>query len=97
LDLFAKVLENDADNIPVKFYSGISNIELGQYRTALQPFNFIMNHKQNLYVERAEWFAALCYLKLNETDNAIELFRKVSHSNSFYKENAHEILQNIQD
>jgi hypothetical protein len=56
-----------------------------------------MNHKQNLYVERAEWFAALCYLKLNETDNAIELFRKVSHSNSFYKENAHEILQNIQD
>jgi hypothetical protein len=97
LELFSQVLQNDGDNIPVQFYSGISNIELGQYRDALLPFNFIMEHRQNLYIERAEWYAALCYLKLNEIDYAVDLFRKISHSNSFYKDKAHEILKSIQD
>ncbi|MEN8225848.1 MAG: hypothetical protein ABFS05_10885 [Bacteroidota bacterium] len=97
LDLFSQVLDTDSENIPVQFYSGISNIELGLYQDALHPFNFIMDHKQNLYVERAEWYAALCYLKLNESENAVDLFRKISMSNSSYKDKAHEILKSIQN
>ena len=97
LELFAQVTKNDQDNIPVKFYSGISYIELGQYRTALEPFNYIMQHQQNLYIERAEWFAGLCYLVLNENDNAVELFKKISLSNSSYKDKAHELLKDVQN
>jgi tetratricopeptide (TPR) repeat protein len=97
LVLFTEVLKNDKSNIPVQFYSGISNIELGQYQLALLPFNFIRAHSQNLYKDRADWFAALCYLKLNENENAVDLFRKISHSNSSYKDKAHEILKSIQD
>ncbi|MDT8394480.1 MAG: tetratricopeptide repeat protein [Bacteroidales bacterium] len=97
LSLFSQVLSSDSENIPVQFYSGISNIELGKYQEALFPFNFIIDHKQNLYVERAEWYAALCYLKLNETENAVDLFRKISLSNSSYKDKAHEILKSVQD
>jgi hypothetical protein len=48
-------------------------------------------------VERAEWYAALCYLKLNETENAVDLFRKISLSSSSYKDKAHEILKSVQD
>lgn len=97
LKLFSNVLDTDKENIPVQFYSGISYIELGQYQNALHPFNFIMDHKQNLYVERAEWYAALCFLKLNDNDNAVELFRKISLSSSSYKDKAHEILKSIQN
>lgn len=97
LEMFGQVLDNDGNNIPVQFYSGISNIELGQYRNALHPFNFIIEHQQNLYVERAEWYTALCYLKLNENERAVDLFRKISHSNSSKKDQAHEILKDIQD
>jgi tetratricopeptide (TPR) repeat protein len=95
LSLFQQVLVTDEGNIPVHFYSGISSIELGQYQNALIPFNFIMDHNQNLYVERAEWFTALCYLKLNENENAKNLFSKISHSKSAYKDKAHEILKNL--
>ena len=97
LSLFSQVLDTDIENIPVQFYSGISNIELGQYREALHPFSFIMDHKQNLYVERAEWYTALCFLKVNENENAVNLFRKISLSNSSYKDRAHEILKSIQE
>jgi tetratricopeptide (TPR) repeat protein len=97
LSLFSEVLDIDSENIPVQFYSGISNIELGQYQEALHPFNFIMDHKQNLYVERAEWYTALCRLKLNENETAVDLFRKISLSNSSYKDRAHEILKSIQN
>jgi len=97
LTLFSQVLDTDSENIPVQFYSGISNIELGQYQNALHPFNYIIEHKQNLYVERAEWYTALCLLKLNENENAVDLFRKISLSGSSYKDKAHEILKSIQD
>ena len=97
LSLFSQVLDKDSQNIPVQFYSGISNIELGLYQEALHPFNFIMDHKQNLYVERAEWYTALCLLKVNENENAVGLFRKISLSNSSYKDKAHEILKSIQN
>jgi len=97
IDLFSQVLQTDGENIPVQFYSGISYIELGQYRDALYPFKFIMANQQNLYVERAEWYAALCYLILNENENAVDLFRKISHSQSSYKDKAHAILKDIQN
>ena len=97
LSLFSQVLDSDSENIPVQFYSGISNIELGLYQEALHPFNFIMDHKQNLYVERAEWYTALCLLKVNENENAVILFHKISLSNSSYKDKAHEILKSIQN
>ena len=97
LELFSQVLDTDRENIPVQFYSGISNIELEDYENALIPFKIIIDHKQNLYVERAEWYAALCYLILNKDDIALNLFRKISLSNSFYKDKAHEILKSIQN
>ena len=56
-----------------------------------------MQHQQNLYIERAEWFAGLCYLVLNENDNAVELFKKISLSNSSYKDKAHELLKDVQN
>ena len=97
LKLFSNVLDTDKENIPVQFYSGISYIELGQYQNALHPYHFPIDKKQNVYVKRAEWYAALCFLKLNDNDNAVELFRKISLSSSSYKDKAHEILKSIQN
>lgn len=97
LDLFSEVLQTDIQNMPIQFYSGISSIELGQYQAALIPFNYIMDHNSNLYVERAEWYAALCHLKLNEKKSAVDLFTQISMSSSFYKDKAHEILKSIEN
>lgn len=95
LELFNKILEQDPNNIPVQFYAGISSIETGKYRNALKPFNNIVNQNQNLYQDKAKWYAGLCYLKLNENDKAYDIFKEISNSNSAYKYKAKNIIKSI--
>jgi len=97
LIIFNDILNKDPNNIPVQFYAGISNIESGKYRNALKPFNYISSHNHNLYVEKARWYAALCYLKLNEDSKAKEIFKEISTSNSSYKFKAKNIIKSIKE
>ncbi|MFC2107654.1 tol-pal system YbgF family protein [Bacteroidota bacterium] len=95
LSMFNKILETDPDNMPVQFYAGLSNIETGKYQNALKPFNHIINNNRNLYVEKARWYAGLCYLKLNDNVKAHEIFKEISTSNSTYKYKAKNLLKSI--
>ncbi len=95
LSMFNKILETDPDNMPVQFYAGISNIETGKYKNALKPFNHIIDNNRNLYVEKARWYAGLCYLKLNDNEKAYEIFKEISTSNSTYKYKAKNLLKSI--
>lgn len=95
LDIFNKILEKDPNNIPVQFYAGISNIESGKYRNALKPFKNIVNQNQNLYQDKAKWYAGLCYLKLNENEKAYDVFKDICDSNSAYKYKAKNIIKSI--
>jgi tetratricopeptide (TPR) repeat protein len=95
LILFNQILEKDPSNVPVQLYAGIANIEVGKYRNALKPFNYIVSHNHNLYVEKAKWYAGLCYLKLNNNEKACEIFKEISTSNSSYKYKAKNIIGSI--
>lgn len=95
--IFNQILNKDPNNIPVQFYAGISNIESGKYRNALKPFNYISSHNHNLYVEKARWYAALCYLKLDEDGKAKEIFKEISTSNSSYKYKAKNIIKSLKN
>jgi tetratricopeptide (TPR) repeat protein len=97
LIIFNQILNKDPNNIPVQFYAGISNIETGKYRNALKPFNYIVSHNHNLYVEKAKWYAALCYLKLNDENKAKEFFKEISTSNSSYKYKAKNIIKSLKE
>ena len=95
LNMFNRILETDSDNMPVQFYAGLSNIETGKYQNALKPFNHIINNNRNLYVEKAKWYAGLCYLKLNDNEKAHKIFKEISASNSTYKYKAKNLLKSI--
>jgi len=95
LEKFNDVLENDNNNITVVFYTGISYIETGDYENAINSFNVIIENNDNLFVEQADWYLGLCFLKKDEIEKAISKFKKIAESNSFYKNNAAEILDKL--
>ena len=59
------------------------------------PNKTIIEDNDNLFVDQAEWYLGLCYLKLNDTEKAIIQFSKISQSNSTYKIRSEEIIKNI--
>lgn len=91
--LFKRILDADNSNIAVRFYYGISNIETGNYDNSIKAFTDIINQNDNLYIEHAEWYLGLCYLKNNQKAEAIGQFAIVaSDPDNFHCREAKSIL-----
>jgi tetratricopeptide (TPR) repeat protein len=95
--LFKNILDKDKSNIAVWFYYGISNIETQNYENSVKAFNTIIEQNDNLYIEHAEWYLGLCYLKNNQKDKAIDQFVVVaSNPDNFHHQEAKDILEKLQ-
>lgn len=96
-DLFKKILEKDNSNIAVWFYYGIANIETKNFNNSIKAFNNIIDQNDNLYIEHAEWYLGLCYLKNNQKDKAIDQFVMVAtNPDNFHRQEASNILEKLQ-
>ena len=95
--LFKNILDKDNSNIAVWFYYGIANIETQNYDNSIKAFNTIIKQNDNLYIEHAEWYLGLCYLKNNQKDKAIDQFMVVaSNPDNFHRQEAKDILEKLQ-
>ena len=83
------------NQITSKFYSGICFIELKKYDDAIDSFETVVNDNDNLYVEQADWYLGLIYLMNNQKENAIEKFNNIAVSDSYYADQAKEIVKYI--
>lgn len=96
-ELFKSILDKDNSNIAVWFYYGIANIETKNYDNSIKAFNTIIKQNDNLYIEHAEWYLGLCYLKNNQKDKAIDQFVVVaSNPDNFHRQEAKNILEKLQ-
>ena len=95
--MFKSILDKDNSNIAVWFYYGIANIETQNYDNSIKAFNTIINQNDNLYIEHAEWYLGLCYLKNNQKDKAVDQFVVVaSNPDNFHRQEAKNILDKLQ-
>jgi tetratricopeptide (TPR) repeat protein len=92
---FTKVLQSDPDNMQTTLLYGISNYEMKNYPVAKQSFIKVAEENDNMYFEDAQWYLALCYLKTNEQDQAIEQFNNIKKSTSIYRKDARKILRQL--
>ena len=96
-ELFKSILDKDNSNIAVWFYYGISNIEIQNYDNSIKAFTTIIKQNDNLYIEHAEWYLGLCYLKNNQKDKAIDQFAVVANNpDNFHRQEAKDILEKLQ-
>ncbi len=51
--------------------TGISKFEEENYPEAKVSFTKVIDNKDNLFFEDAQWYLALCYLKTGEKDKAV--------------------------
>ena len=93
--MFENILHKDASRIGLNLYTGISHMEINEYQQARKSFNKVIDHKQNLYIDQAEWYLGFCYLKTGNREKAKEQFTKIANSQSYYKEKAKKIVSRM--
>ncbi len=87
---YFNALENQ---VTARFYTGICYIELEKYNQAIESFDFVIKDDDNLLVEHANWYLGLIYLMNNQKKNAIDQFEKIAKSDSYYANQATDILK----
>ncbi len=95
ITLFEKILDSDQTRIGLNLYSGISHMELNHYTKANENFRKIIDHKENVFIESAQWYLGLCYIKTGEIDKAKDIFESIDANNGYYKKEAHKVLKKL--
>jgi TolA-binding protein len=93
--LFNKILSSKPNDMQTVLLVGISNFEEKKYPEAKQSFGRVIDDKDNLYIDQAKWYLALCYLNTNETAKAKQLFSQISDQDGIYKKDAKKILRGL--
>ncbi|NSW93780.1 MAG: tetratricopeptide repeat protein [Bacteroidales bacterium] len=92
---FSKVTEKDPGNMHSTLLYGISSFENSNYPEAEKSFNRVIDDADNLYIDHAHWYLALCYLKTSEKDKAIGELNYIKKSTSLYSRDAAKILKRL--
>ena len=75
--------------------NGISNFEIQNYPEATNSFRKVINNNNNLYIDHAQWYLALCYIRTGDQVKAKEQLIEVEKSGSIYRKDARKILKRI--
>jgi tetratricopeptide (TPR) repeat protein len=92
---FNKVIANEPQNFESTMLYGVSNFEGHNYTEAEKSFKKVKENNNTLYLEDAEWYLALCYLRTNEKAKAVDQFTSIRKSSSIYRKSAGKILRSI--
>jgi tetratricopeptide (TPR) repeat protein len=92
---FSKVLENNPKDMESTLLQGVSNFEISNYPESKQLFTSVIDNNNNLFVEDARWYLALCYIRTDEEMKAIDQLQEIKKSSSIYKRDAKNILRKI--
>jgi len=92
---FAKVLEKNPNDMRTHLLSGVSNMEEKMYNEAEKSFTTVIDNNNNLFIESARWYLALCYVKTEDIDKAIPLFQSIRKEGGLYSKDAKKVLRKI--
>jgi hypothetical protein len=97
LVLFEQVLQTRKKDMAAKLYSGITYLEEEKYQKAKTSFDNIISNNNNLFIEQAKWYLALCYLKTEKIEDAQVILSEIVKEESYYKEMAVGVLKDLKN
>lgn len=92
---FKKVIQSEPDDMQSTLLNGISNFEINNYPEAEGSFVKVIDNKENLFIDHAQWYLSLCYIKTDELIKARELLSQIGKSESVYRKKAKQILKRL--
>jgi tetratricopeptide (TPR) repeat protein len=93
--LFDKVLKSNPKDMQSTLLSGVANFEDKKYPDAKQSFVNVINDNNNLFIESAKWYLALCYVKTNDKEKAVQQLKMIKSEGGIYKNDAKKIIKRL--
>jgi tetratricopeptide (TPR) repeat protein len=94
-ELFSKVIEKKPNDMQSVLLKGVSSFEEKRYPEAKLSFGKVIDDNNNLFIDQARWYLALCYVNTNENDKAKKLFIIISKEGGIYQDDANVIIKRM--
>jgi TolA-binding protein len=94
-NLFTTFLTENPENQAAAFYKGMCLMELEDAEGSVHYFERLILDANNLFVEQAQWYVSLAYLKLNTPDKAVPYIEELSAYPNPYREKALKLLDKL--
>jgi tetratricopeptide (TPR) repeat protein len=92
---FTKVVEANPKDMAANLLNGISNYQDTQYADAKESFVKVIDDNKNLYIDQAQWYLALCYIRTDERDKAVRLLEAIKNEDGYFSKNASKMLRRM--
>lgn len=93
--MFSRVIESDPHDMQSVLLYGVSSFEEKQYPEAKKSFSTVIDDNNNLFIEDAKWYLALCYLRTREEEKALSLLRNIRNDGGSHGRDAARLLKKI--
>jgi tetratricopeptide (TPR) repeat protein len=91
--LYDKAIKEKEEKFVYRFYKAASLQKLGRYEEAIPEYSEVIQHGDNIFVEEAEWYRALCYLKLEQKEAAQKHLLAIINRKGYYADDAKAVLR----
>lgn len=95
IEQFNIVLSLNPEHPMCNFYAGLSFQEMSDFRKAINSYQKVIDEKDNLFIEQAEWYMALCYLKSDNKNKAYSTFNKILDKKGYYSNEVNQIVKKL--
>lgn len=86
------IAEND-EKFVFQFYKASTLQNMEQYKEAIPEYTAVVEHGDNMFVEEAEWYKALCYFKLDDKESARKQLLAIVNRNGYFANDAKAVLR----
>lgn len=93
LVLYDKAIKENNEKFVFQFYKAASLQNMERFDEAIPEYSRVIKHGDNMFVEEAEWYRALCYVKLGKKDSAREQLLAIINRNGYYASDAKAVLR----
>lgn len=95
IPLYNEAISKTREKYVYHFYKGASLQNLEKFEQAIPEYSKVIDHGDNMFIEEAEWYKSLCYIKLGEKDKAKKQLLAIIDRKGFYEQDAKAVLRKI--
>jgi Tfp pilus assembly protein PilF len=95
LQVFREAIAQNPEDTVLVFYKALSHLSIAQTDAAMVDLKMVSESNHELH-EAAQWYLGLAYLQKGDATNAKQLFENIKNSDSSYREQANQILGDLE-
>ncbi len=86
---------NSSEYAVAEFYKAASLQNLSKFKDAISEYSRVIKQGDNMFIEEAQWYRSLCYLKLGNQEQAKQELLAVIERKGYFENDAKAVLRKL--